>query len=798
MKTERLFTCSVLPGTRAGTLFRPTCIALLVAGVLTLCLWPILRYGRLVGLLVFAVLLAVWYRCRSKRNPMLEFIHEWHTRQGYTTSRTVTLDIYPRWLPFAVGAVLVVVPWPVIASMTASLLVLLVAWNSAGRDRTRLRWVWSTFCEWMFVFHRYPDTRFTAPGGTGGLWLPHDRRESRARTTATELLPASVGLTFAAFYVVLDAHEPVHDRSSPVWLLAHVAATLVAVALPVLSLAAIQIRPIHEYSGALNSPTALGASDWEHAANLVAHSKHVADGVALSEHLFIGWHLPSCDTAWHPLKLVSRWELPCKTPALLAYSILKGNAHFLGSTGSRKTSLGVMTLLTQIIRGHNELVRDRAGQPLLGSDAAALWRWSEPVPLLIIDLKGDLAFFHTCRLEAERRGQRFHYFSLSQGHATAYFNPITNLGIGERPVVEWVELVINALSLFHGLSYGKGYYSKQHRDLLLTTIKNAPRKPQTWEELHELLLTELNPKKHRDVFELVSSIYVLAQFTVLGKAPASVDEIYMPSVIANREVVFCSLPVRLSAMSARDVAKLLLFSFVTAAGDWNDTHPERRSYIALDEAQVICSSNMGTLFQQCSGAKTSMFLSNQARSDLNVPDAPTLGDTVRVNTHFKQMFTVVDPRDGRELIEVSGERLGYLRSYSTQTSSSGTSSGVTETEVLCPSLTQNDINFVNEDAQGSLVQVITGAGFTRLNGVPRHVWTPYSMSSEEYERRMHTPWPTLPERNVTVPAAPRTVVNKEDVEDVQSRAEDNYARLMQFFKQTALRAGRHRMSDWQD
>ncbi len=789
MKVERLFTCNVLAGPREGTLAEPTLIALLVAAILTLCLWPLLSYGRLVGVLLAAVLPLVMYWFSFNRNVVLEFIAEWHARQGYRPPVDEIQPVGLRWLPLAVAAALIVIPWPLLALPIAVAVIAATAWRVAGRNWSTVDSGWSALCECLFVYHCYPDYRFTGPGGTGGLWLARDQMGSRVSHTQMEMLPTMLGVTFAGFYFLRDGIGGAY-RDPIVWGLCNAVAALALTTLPALTLAASQIKPVTEYMAKLVAPVPLGSNEWEEAAALVANSKHVSDNIALSEHLFLGWFVSAYHAAWHPFKQIGPWALQCLTPALVHYSILYGNVHFLGSTRSRKTSLGIIPLVTQIIRGHNELVRDRAGQPLCDSQGCPMWRWLEPPPILVIDLKGDLALFHTTRLEAERRGQRFHYFSLSKGHATSYFNPLTNLGIGERPAVEFVELVVNALSLFHGLSYGKSYYSKQSRDLLLATIKSAVRKPRTWEELHELLLTELNPKKHKDVFELVSSIYVLAQFPVLGPAPAGKDEIHMPSVIANREVVFFSLPARLSAISARDVAKLALFSFVTAAGDWNDRNPERRSYVFLDEAQIICSSNMSTLFQQCSGARTSMMLSNQARSDLNVPDAPTLSDTVRVNTHLKQMFTVVDPRDGEDLIRISGDRIGHLQTFVGDRS--------TAHEVLYPVLTQNDINFVNNDPEGSLVHVIMGDGFTQHNGVPKHIRTPYTMSRDEYESRSHTPWPAAPESNISVPGAPQTLVNTEDVEDVQSRGEQSYARLMQFFKQTALRAGRHRMNDWQD
>ena len=70
------------------------------------------------------------------------------------------------------------------------------------------------------------------------------------------------------------------------------------------------------------------------------------------------------------------------------------------------------------------------------------------------------------------------------------------------------------------------------------------------------------------------------------------------------------------------------------------------------------------------------------------------------------------------------------------------------------------------------------------------------MSADEYQRRLHTPWPTAPEVTAVPGAATRTVVNTQEPEEVQQQAAQDYAQLMEFFRQTARRAGRDRMRDW--
>lgn len=792
-KRDKLFVCDMLPGTERRAIVRAGLVTQLKAAACVVLIALLVVWSRFTGLV--AVWLVTWLVQRTMHsNPPLAFYREFHLRQGHRAPPESVIAPQPVWLPYAVSAALILIPWVPLAMLAAITITLVVVDCYRRRLPRRLSGTVQLHVNVYFVYTAYPDDRYGRPGG---LWIPRESMKARQRDVSRSLFPTSTALAVSALYACTGtAYLPGAAMSGSLSVL-DVISLLALLPLPSMVLFGMQMVPFAGFIARL-VPVARNMTEWEDAVDLVSKSKVFHGELHLSDHLFLGFYPPSYEAAEHPFKFVGPFDLPCRSPVLLHRSILEGNVHVLGSAQSGKTSLGIIGLLVQLIRGHGVLQRNRAGRPVVNGHGEHVWNWSERVPTLIIDMKGDLALFNTVRIECEKRGQTCHYFSLSKGQATSYFNPITNLNVQDRPVVEFCELVLNALSLFHGLSYGRSYYSKQSRDLLIATLKSLTRKPQSWEELYQTLLTEIDPKKHKDVFELVSSIFVLAQFPVLGPAPDGVDVIHMPSVIENCEVCFFSLPARLSAISARDVAKLALFCFVTAAGDWNDRHPERRSFIFLDEAQIICSSNMGTLFQQCSGAKTAMILSNQARSDLNVPDAPMLSETVRVNTRMKQMFTVADPRDALDLMGMSGERLGILRSYSSGMSGGNATSSVSEQEVLHSVLTQNAINAVNNDRTGSLLHIMTGAGYTQPLGIPKHIRTPYPMTSTEYRLRMYTPWPSAPETIQQGAQPVRTVMNKQEPEEVQDLAEQQSARLMEFFKQTARRAGRHRMRDWQE
>lgn len=788
----RLFVCDVLPCTRLRAFMRVTAAGLaLAAGALWIATYVPFTAPPLSAFAFLVLTSALLPGARA--NPMLTFRRQYDCVRGVTSPAGTVPSMHWPWFAAPAGIILLVTPSPIWAALLIYCALILFIRQQLRHFVRRTKGVLDELIEVFFVYLAYPDDRYVGVGGTGGLWLASESIRWRTLCTALHITPLYICLGVGAMRWLTPVDASGADTGMPTTI-----ALITLAPLPVVLLFASQLHPLAVYLPA-RCFESTSSNEWEAAVELVSNSTYVQGDVALADHFFIGWFLPARAAADHPFKTVGKFDLPCRTPALLHRSILKGHIHLLGSSQSGKTSIGLATLLMQLIRGWLVRATDLFGRPVIDGHGKRVWSRSKPIPMLIMDLKGDLALYNTVREECARTGQTLKFFTLNRGMATSYFNALPNLGVSDRLPVEFCELTVNALSLFHGLSYGRSYYSKQSRDLLLKTLKGAPIKPASWHELYELLLREIDPKKHKDIFELVSSIFALAQYPVLGSAPAGVDVIHMPTVFAERQVVFCSLPARLSAISARDVGKLILFAFITAAGDWNERFERLPSVVAVDEIQILCSSNLATLFQQASGAAVSMIFSNQGRLDLNVPDAPHLADSVRINTRFKQMFTVVDPREAADLIQVSGDRLGILRSYVSGRDGKGhATSSVSEQETLCQFLTQNEINAVNNDRNGSLIQVISDAGFTELGGVPRHIQTPYPLEAYEYERRLHTPWPTAPEMAPAPGGVTRTVVNTQEPEEVQEKAEQDYAQLMAFFRQTARRAGRDRMRDWVD
>lgn len=551
--------------------------------------------------------------------------------------------------------------------------------------------------------------------------------------------------------------RPPHDASIGYWGNVLIGIPLLF-ALPELLLLAVFAPTLRGGANATNSaemdsPVRAGPNEWERHVNETATSQRILelddDGQVLkteAEHLFLGLRSGTNERV------------------LLDRAILREHVYIVGQTGSGKTALGIMPLLIQLIRGHLQPETDR--------DKRTTGRWepAPPAPIMILDLKGDLALFNTARLEAEKAQRTFLFFSADGRKVTHRFDPFVSIYAETRTPIEVCELLIQAMNLFHGEQYGASYYSRQHRDLLLTVIAElhkAGKKITSWDELYQLVKMRFDKRRFRDAVDLLTVIHALTfydQLTLKGRTNDSEPVIHMPDVLQKRQIVYFWLPSLLVNMSVREIAKLALYTYLTAASDYNGSLEEGQrplqSYVIIDEFQRIAAENLSVILQQVRTAYVSLILANQDPSDLKLPDID-LRSTVKTNTRMKQYFTVTDPREIEELTLLSGEEIDYLQTETVDvskqlhfedglilTSRTGHSIGEKHSEgrkeYVRTRLQMNDIIEMNNLPQESLIHIVRDAGLTRLGGMPTRVLSPWPLGRREYERRHLLPWPRRP------------------------------------------------------
>ena len=514
---------------------------------------------------------------------------------------------------------------------------------------------------------------------------------------------------------------------------------------------------------------------WEHFVDRLQTSEHVAPDPASGEpireqdHLFLGIE-PHQDF-----------------PVLLHRPLLSEHCYISGDSGSGKTSLGIMPLLIQLLRG------------------------GQRPPVVILDLKGDPALFHLARTEAESAGQDFLFFTPEKDRASYRFNPFPNFQSDYRTLTQLCHLFLDALSLNHGDGYGRSYFSLRARDLLYSIIDE--HNPQSFKELYEHLEKVKNKKGNEDAFQLVGTIHALSTYPGLdsfkpsgaqGSGPDTMA-IHMPTVLEKGQVVYFWLPAVVESVSAREIGKLAVYSLLTAAIDAQRRSTEateegtspKQSYLFVDEFQRLAADNFRIVLEQARSLGVSAVLSNQSISDLNTADID-LRPTVRANTRVKMYFTVSDLDEMQRLSTLSGQDLTEERATTTSYSYSlrgfgPSGSGETRREVLTPRLTVADIQRYSDASTDLILHVTRGSGYTQFAGLPVPVRTTWPITYERYQRLKACPWPTLArdtsgapiqndsveprdrDREARAEAERRLAARREQMEVIWSRAADGDA-----------------------
>lgn len=384
---------------------------------------------------------------------------------------------------------------------------------------------------------------------------------------------------------------------------------------------------------------------------------------------------------------------------------------------------------------------------------------SPSAPIVIIDLKGDPALFHTARIEARRRGQKFLHFTLEQGKTTHLFNPFQSFATEHRTLIQLCNLFLDSLSLNHGDNYGKSFYSRQARLLLFDALEDEEsplgRRPQTFEELLVTIRYKLASKqgreRYRDTYELVSTVHALTQYKQLVTSPEQQADpngpvIHMPTVIEEGQVVYFWLPSAIESISVREVGKLALFCLLSAAIDrQREGRETKQIYLIADEFQRLAGENFKVILEQARSYGISAILANQTLSDLKDRDWD-LRPTIRTNTRLQLYFSATDALETKQLTDISGEELVEFLSYSDGV---GTMSWIEKSEMksrtwreeLKSRLSRNDIARVSDHPLEFIAYVTRGSGYTQFGGLPFPVRTSWPIPWHKYERRQRMKWP---------------------------------------------------------
>ena len=429
-------------------------------------------------------------------------------------------------------------------------------------------------------------------------------------------------------------------------------------------------------------------------------------------------------------------------PVIVPSKVLREHVHFLGDSGSGKTSLGISPLLAQLMQF---------------GDAS----------VIVIDLKADDQTLFEVMREGARINSRlpentpvdsaewsypFRYFTPVEGRASHGFNPFSQRAFRKQSALQKTDLLTAALGLQYGTDYGRKYFGDSNFSLLQAALQRSHRVP-SFAGLKHLLKDKaalgLPKKTIDDGSNVITSVDRLSAIEPLNRSPDGGDPsnhaaglIDLADLFETPQAAFFAFPAGTGSLMSAEMARLVLFSLMNAAQ--RAPKPRRQVYVIMDEFKRAVSGNIEVLLQMARSHDVSLILANQCLDDLRSPGAD-IASTVINNTRIRQIFGVSTPNDLRDLTFVSGERLIFPESkgISEVPGVFGTIRAIVTTlkPTPTPKLRVNDLIEASDHPNRSVFALKRGEGLAQFQGYPFIMESCYHITPEEYERRRNLEWP---------------------------------------------------------
>lgn len=399
---------------------------------------------------------------------------------------------------------------------------------------------------------------------------------------------------------------------------------------------------------------------------------------------------------------------------------LDKHGHIHGSPGSGKTALGFLPLILQLVRHHHRS------------------------PIIVLDLKGEEELFHPIRVECEKSGRSFRYFSSASDKSTYLFNPLAQDNFTALTLREKCEFLLDALHLNHGEGYGKRHFSHQNRLALMQTLRSK-QEAQSFEDIQSAIAQELKGHRARDASQLIAEIAATADLPQISLSATSsnlpsgvVEEaISIRRALRNAEVLYFWLPPASGSMTPAHIGQMVLHSLRAAAAA--RPHGKRDlTYLFIDEFQVMAGANLRSAFEQVRQAGVTIMTATQTRATLQSDRDVDLWPIVGEAAHFRQYFDVEELGLRKELVDLFGTADVLYRSPTIDISRGSVS--VREDIRAEPMLDQGFFNWLDAHQDISLLHP-RGPARKRHHAIPI-VRSEYVCSHDELRATASSPWPT--------------------------------------------------------
>ncbi|MHC4880385.1 MAG: TraM recognition domain-containing protein [Planctomycetota bacterium] len=442
------------------------------------------------------------------------------------------------------------------------------------------------------------------------------------------------------------------------------------------------------------------------------------------------------------------------SPLLIPREVFHEHGHFLGDSGSGKTSMGLAPWLEQIITG-------------------------DDCSVIVIDLKADShELLATLSAAARDRSQitgrpvPIKHFSNQATLSSFACNPMMQpYWLSMDPYVR-TDILCAALGLNYGSDYGEGYYSSANAAVVYQTLRSYPD-TKTFRDLAERVRYvssnakkggDLNPEIGKAGVHVQTVLDRLGTFEPLNVTPETHSEEIVSSAIDFRDVFrepqvhYFHLSATLAPGSSPEIARLVAYSLLAAA-----TQAERRHqvFLVIDEFQRMVAGSIEYMLQLARSMGVGVLIANQTMQDLKTSRRDLI-PIIDANCRYRQWFGISSNEDRKRLIEASGETLQIERSESVSRSTRD----ISQTRSLRHSTVNrfgvNDLLLATDNTNSSIVRISRGAGYAQFGGLPLIAESSYHITEAEFNRRKSFPWPApgggafIPaENDTTTPESPR-------------------------------------------
>ncbi len=417
-----------------------------------------------------------------------------------------------------------------------------------------------------------------------------------------------------------------------------------------------------------------------------------------------------------------------QSPVVVHRSLLMEHVHFLGSTGSGKTALGLIPLAEQIING---------------GDAT----------LVVIDLKADkheilASCIAASRAYTERTGKVLpvRLFSMEAGQQTHMFNPFLAPAWCKLPQQQQTEILCNSLGMNYGPGYGRSFYSDSGAALINAALRSRPEMQsfrELFAEIDRILRatksSELLPELRRGSAHAWQLTARLATVDALNCTPSSSpaeviqNQIDFSTCFETPQILFFRLPSTLAANTAFAIANLAAYSAIIAG---QRTERKVKVHFMIDEFQRMAGDSLTQMFQMARSLDIGLILANQSQNDLRAV-GKTIADAVEGGCAWRQWFSLRGSAEIAELAKLFGSRDEFRETFG--------GDGATQSwrQEAMPRATVNTLSAVSDDPNLSVLRIAGDrSGLARYGSLPFIVRSGFHVSQEEYERRKRFTWPS--------------------------------------------------------